>query len=193
MILEKAALRWFVGICLAGIAISAFASDERVERNSFLATKADSVEALVHETATDRAVLDRFERHFGMSRQEILSYFGTLHLARLNEAGVYRIYSVNDQGVILSHMETLKAGDRVFADQSGKPILKARCGNAMVPGSTMMQALVSPVVAGTEGMQAVTLTTPESQELAMMMPVETPTTPIAVAPEMPVATTSRQG
>jgi len=151
------------------------------------------VTALVQETATDKAVIDRFERHFGMSRQEILRYFGSLHLATLNVTGVYRIYSVDDAGVIKAHVQRLKAGERVFADTKGTPILQAKCGNAMVPGSNELQTAVSPAVSGPSGLQALAVTSPLSEELALETPVEAPTTPVAVAPEMPVTTTSSQG
>ena len=190
--IEKAALRWAVGIFLASASIFSMASN-RVEPNAFLDRKADTVSALVEETASDSAVLDRFERHFGMSREELLRYFGGLHLAKLNADGVYKVYSVDDQGVIKSHVERLRAGVRVFADSNGIPILKASCGNALTAGSNALQAKLIPTVTGAnDALLDLTVTIPESQEFAAQMPVGTPTTPIALEPEIPVTGTNSQ-
>ncbi|HVT11577.1 MAG TPA: PEP-CTERM sorting domain-containing protein [Fimbriimonadaceae bacterium] len=180
------------------IACTALASDKRAEPNAFLAKKADSVTQLVHEVETDSDVADRYERHFGKSKDELVSYFGALHLAKLNSEGVYVIYSVDDQGVIKSHPQRLKAGTLVFADDKGQPILKASCGNAMVAGSNALQTSVTPSIGpASNTLHDVAASPPDAmEEVIARSAVVTPTSPVALAPEMPsqISTgTSNQG
>ncbi len=188
-------LRGVAAACILALTVSAFASD-RAEPNSFLNKRANSVPQLVQEVRTDDAVADRFARHFGKTREELVEYFGTLHLARLNSDGTYMIYLVDDQGVIKAKPQRLKAGTRVFADAAGTPVLKASCGNAMVPGTNAQVTSVNPgVIQASDTLRSVPVTTPESSSTFTQTAVLTPTSPIALAPEMPQVTTgnSNQG
>lgn len=193
---EKFYIRWIAVVLLASIACVALASDKRVEPNAFLSTKANSVTQLINEVETDPAVADRYVRHFGKSKQELAAYFGTLHLAKLNATGVYIIYSVDSEGVIKSHPQKMKVGTLVFADSGGQPILKASCGNAMVSGTNAQLPIMSPAIGqATETIQSVEATPPGSVEEGMAQNVVlTPTSPVALAPEMPLPTgTGNQG
>ncbi|HWA83979.1 MAG TPA: PEP-CTERM sorting domain-containing protein [Fimbriimonadaceae bacterium] len=190
--------RWVVLALALSIACSALASDKRAEPNAFLAKKADTVSQLVHEVETDSDVADRYERHFGKSKEELVGYFGALHLAKLNTEGVYVIYSVDDQGVIKSHPQRLKAGTLVFADATGQPVLKASCGNAMVAGTNALQTTVAPTIGqATDTLHDVAMSPPNPMEdVIARNAVITPTSPVALAPEMPnqISTgTSNQG
>ncbi len=178
-------MKWLLAACvLAACAVAA--ASQRVEPNAFLAKKVTSVSTLIDQVSTDAEVADRYERHFGKSKSEVIRLFTTLHLARLNNAGTYRIYSVLPNGSIKAHAEKLKAGTRVFADASGMPILKMSCGNAMLTGSdTQSTALLPSVTQPNANMQAVSLTTPDSQIVANQTPVITPGSPIALSPEFP--------
>src|SRR5512133_2971328 len=82
---ELIRLRWIVGLGLAACMATALASGARPEPNAFLNKRADSIPQLVQEVRSDDEVADRYARHFGKSRDELIQYFSTLHLARINE------------------------------------------------------------------------------------------------------------
>jgi len=178
-------LRWICAVCIFA-AFAVASASQRAETNAFLATHVNSVSQLIEEVSRDGAVADRYERHFGKKKSELVVFFGTLHTARLNSAGTYRIYSVLDNGSIKAHVERLKAGTRVFADASGMPVLKLSCGNAMMTGTDAQTTALSPSVTGqTNVLQTVSLTTPESQIVTNQSEVLTPGSPIALSPEFP--------
>lgn len=140
---EKVAKRWGMGICVFAASVSALAS-RRAEPNAFLATKADSVAQLLQEIRADREVAGRYARHFGKTRSQLLTYFASLHLAKLNEDGIYTVYGVDPKGAIKSHAQKLKAGTKVFSDPLSVPILLAGGGNAMVSGCNAQILFITP-------------------------------------------------
>src|SRR6185369_9779804 len=81
---EKLFLRWVAAAFVLTVSAAAFASD-RPEPNAFLNRKADTINQLIQEVQGDGVVADRYVRHFGKTKEELIQYFGTLHLARLNE------------------------------------------------------------------------------------------------------------
>jgi hypothetical protein len=182
--------RLVAGICLLAFSALAF-SYQRVERNSFLSTAAPTVSALIQEVRSDKVVADRYERHFGMTYEEVLRFFATLHLAKLNSDSVYMVYLVDDQGVIKAHPQKLKAGTRVFANAEGTPVLLAKCGNAMIPGSNALTAVILPSVAESSVvLRDLSLTTPVADEIDTKSPLFTPNQPAAILPEMPPTITT---
>lgn len=183
---EKTVLRWVVALSVLIAAAFASASD-RPEPNAFLNKKADTVPQLIREVRSDSEVADRYERHFGKSREELIQYLGELHLARLNADGTYMIYAVDDNGIIKARPQRLKAGTRVFADASGMPVLKASCGNAMVPGSNALSTTVAPSVGqATSALHTIPVTTPESIEsITQMNAALVPGEPAAIMPIIP--------
>jgi hypothetical protein len=132
-------------------------------------------------------VADRFERHFGKTKDELIEYFGTLHLARLNQDGTYPIFSVDDHGVIKAHYQKLKAGTKVFADANGMPILKASCGNALVSGSTLQLPPVhASVGVFNDRPRDLVVTSPIASEIQpVALLAEPPGAPVAVMPVLP--------
>lgn len=173
-------------IC-AALVLTSVAAFARPEPNAFLNRRVSNVRELVSQVRTDDQVADRFERHFGMSQSALVDYFSGLHVATLNEDGTYMVYSVPKDGVIKAHVERLDKGTRVFADASGMPILKASCGNALVPGSTAQVPMLSPgVPAMAQTLRAVDVTTsagaavPETNYVAMAPPQ-----PVALQPATP--------
>lgn len=182
-------MRWIVAVTVLTLGCVAWAS--RPEPNAFLNRKADTVQQLVQQVKTDGEVADRFERHFGKSKEELVAYFSDLHLARLNEDGTYMIYSVDDKGIIKARPQHLKAGTRVFADASGLPVLKASCGNAMTSGSNVLTTTVSPAIStATDTLREFAVTTPESVAVTNQTAVVTPASPIALMPATPGAVTT---
>jgi hypothetical protein len=113
--------KWFGILVIFGVmATSVFA---RPDRNAFINTKAETTAELVAQAKRDKSVMDRYMRHFGMTRAEVLEYLGTLKPDTIKEEGVYAIYSVPEGGRIKMHLEKLKKGHRVFAQQDGTPQL----------------------------------------------------------------------
>jgi hypothetical protein len=187
---ENILLRWALAGCLVLAAAISVGSD-RPEPNAFLNRSVSSVTGLVREVQNDPDVADRYVRHFGKSKEDVLAYFRTLHLAKLNSDGTYIIYSVDDNGVIKSHPELMKKGTLVYADSDGVPILKAKCGNALVAGSNQVAAMLNPTVGSTtEAMRTIPVTSAESMSTLPQTAVLTPTEPVAVAPILPPPTGS---
>src|SRR5580700_8021517 len=101
------------GIVLASVlAVSALASADRPARNAFVDYSFYSVGDLIKEVKNDSRVADRFERHFGMTRQQVVDYIAGLHVGRLQSSAVYEVYSVPPDGHIKMHFQELKRGER---------------------------------------------------------------------------------
>jgi hypothetical protein len=186
---EKVLIRWIVGACL--LTSMAWALD-RPEPNAFLNRRADSVSQLITEIKTDPAVADRYARHFGKTRDEMVQLVSQLHVAKLNATGTYMIYSVDDEGIIKARPQRLKAGTRVFADANGVPVLKASCGNAMVAGTNAQGAFLSPAMANvSDQLREIAVTTPVGvEEGAAPMAAAVPQTPLALTPATPPQVTT---
>ncbi len=101
--------------------------------NSFFVRPARSVTELLQQVRQEPVVLDRFMRHFQLSREELLDYFRSLRTARLPADTLFTIYNVNHEtGEIYSKQRTLKKGELLFVEASGRPVLQASCGNPLV-------------------------------------------------------------
>lgn len=107
----------------------------RTEPNAFLNRPASTAQALKAQLLADRQVMDRFMRHFGMTRQQVLTMVADLSLARLPQDGVYLVYNCSESEEIRARVMYYKRGTLVWVDKMGTPILKASCGNPMVRGS----------------------------------------------------------
>lgn len=176
------------GLSLGLLFIASIAS-AHMPRNSYLAYCAHSTSELVHEVKTNPVVVARYERHFQMTPTQVVQYFSTLHVETLEETKVYTMYSVPKGGWIKSHLQTLHAGQKVWADQSGSPVLFYACGN---PISTSGFNRPAP----TQGMVASTTPTPQghatspneivspSNEIALLP--STPSTPLPPTINTPV-------
>lgn len=101
-------------------------------RHAFLERPVSNTSQLVAQLASNKTVLDRYERHFAMSESELMAYFQTLTPGKLSETKARWVYLVREDGMIDMRSETLKAGTKVFVDPSGKPILVMSCGNPLV-------------------------------------------------------------
>lgn len=119
------------GIVAVGITASAMA---RPELNAFINRPANTVPELIAQIKSDRAVADRFMRHFSMSREEVIEYIGTLRLGTLSKSAYYTIYSAPENGTIKAHVSFFKKGTPAFVDAEGNPILRVKCANPFVSG-----------------------------------------------------------
>lgn len=129
-------MRHFWMIVVSGTTIiPTVAQARKTEPGSFLDWPVASTGRLVRQFDRDHAVRDRYERHFGHSRQYLHHWFGSLRLKRLTQDGVWDIYNVHHDGMVRRKNLHMRKGTLVFVDPNGTPILKQSCGNPMVPGS----------------------------------------------------------
>lgn len=137
--LKRVALIWVAG-CVA------LAAAARPVRNSFLDYPVRSPQDLVREVETDPAVADRYERHFGMSKAQLIGYLQSLHRDRIETAGSYSVYSVPLNGQLKMHEQRLKVGEPIFSDPDGKPILMVKCGNPLTLGPANTRSPVTQAI-----------------------------------------------
>lgn len=135
-------LRRILGVC-GFIAVLAALSQARTEGNSFLNKPASTPSDLVRQVETDPEVRGRYMRHFGMTKTEVVDMLSKLRLGRLATDGVFTVYNVPKWEEVRSKALLFKKGTLVWYDNDGRPVLKASCGNPMVRGTDIGQALVS--------------------------------------------------
>jgi len=187
------------GFVLAAVLSVAVVASARPLPNSFVDHRVNSVSGLIREIKTDHDVADRYMRHFSMSEDELISWIGTLHETRLSGAETFQIYSIPPDGHVKMHVQTLRAGERVFCDPSGVPVIMVACGNPLSLGPikplTPVQTAEStpaPVLAPTPPLAAVPTpamvilapATPEAIE-AVIPPLEQPAAPFTLCPPAP--------
>jgi hypothetical protein len=154
----------------------------RPDLNAFLNRKADTTAELVAQAKRDPAVMDRYMRHFGMTRTEVIEYLNTLHPDTLRQEGIYAIYSVPEGGRIKMHVKKLDKGSKVFAGSDGNPQLIMLCGNPLTLGPKQVVALNKTPVT-TE------ITTAEDVPQEIVTDIETEFEPVAmVTPTEPTYT-----
>ena len=120
--------------CLAVLALGTFAFAQ-TGPNPFIKTPAPTLDALLGQIESDPIVMDRYMRHFGMMREEVLSYISSLSLGTVREDGVYLMYNTPESGEIRARVLFFKKGTKVWVDVAGTYTLKVSCGNPMVRGT----------------------------------------------------------
>lgn len=143
-----------IATMIAATMLVALAS-ARTEPNSFLNKPVETHAALMKQISSDPQVMNRFMRHFGMTRDEVINYFNTLKLDTLKSDGVYLVYNVPESEEIRARAIFYKKGTKVWVDQQGTLVLKASCGNPMIRGTdsssvtveSPIEAAVAPVTA----------------------------------------------
>ena len=91
--------------------------------------------------------MNRFMRHFGMTRNEVVTYFSGLKRSTVKESGPYLVYNTPETGEIRARVLYFEKGTPVWVDSDGNYILKVSCGNPMVRGSADQKADTGEVVA----------------------------------------------
>ncbi len=124
---------YFFGIGALILSLSASAV-ARPDVNAFLNRKVSDTSGLVAQIKDDPEVADRYERHFSMSKGEVVDYMVGLHRSTLDRDGMYTVYSVPNGGRLKMHVEKLKKGEPVFVDATGRPALIVKCGNPVTRG-----------------------------------------------------------
>ncbi len=126
-----------IAACVVFAALSALSVAQRVEPNSFINKPANTVEELVAQASTDKVVMSRYMRHFGMTRDEVLAYLKGLRNSEIKEDGAYLIYNTPESGEIRARVMYYRKGTKVWVDRDGNYILKCNCGNPMVRGTDL--------------------------------------------------------
>lgn len=180
-----------IATMIAATMLVALAS-ARTEPNSFLNKPVDTHAALMRQITTDSQVMNRFMRHFGMTRDEVVSYFNTLKLDTLTQDGVYLVYNVPESEEIRARAIFYKKGTKVWVDPQGTLVLKASCGNPMIRGTdnttvevqTAVEAAVAPVTASAVVPPGVGV-----DPVAQSLPVDVESSALAFPTEAPVDVT----
>ncbi|MCO5296363.1 MAG: hypothetical protein M9921_05850 [Fimbriimonadaceae bacterium] len=167
-----------------GLAASAMA--HRPEPNAYLNRPAHSTAELVQQAKSDPAVMDRYMRHYGMSRQEVIELLSGLHLAAMAQDTPMAVYNCSEQdGVIRSRLFVIKKGSWVFADASGRPVVKKTCGNPFwttpPPAPDEVQTATLPATIRQDELMASVETMPVAELVEPAFEVPEPL-PYAVAP-----------
>lgn len=158
-------------------------------RGSYIRRPVNSVSDLIRHTKQDPVVMDRFRRHFRLTGDQVVAYFGTLRMARLARAGAYTVFNVREDGVVRSRVLNLPKGELVFADSNGRAILQKVCGNPMVweipqIGTSVVTAEpvgVTELGGETSPLELMTLTEPAVADIPIEPVVATPVVGSAVS------------
>jgi hypothetical protein len=181
-------LRRVIGILAVAMVLAACAV-ARPDRNAFINQKVATTSELVNQARRDKSVMDRYMRHYGMNREEVLAFLGTLKPDAIKEEGIFAIYSVPEGGRIKLHMERLKKGHKVFSSRDGEPQLVLKCGNPLTLGPKSVVALnrtpvtTAEIVVEQSPIEIMTEIEGEIEPLMALQPAE-PTYVIIGPPEL---------
>jgi hypothetical protein len=181
-------------VWLAGTAIAA-ESIAVVPRNSYLIRPVASARELANQIRTEPVVAQRYARHFKRSAWEFADYVEkNLRLTRLERAQTFNVYYAPPDDRLLVVRRTLPKGTPVFAEKrSGKPILKANCGNPLTPASSIPPPQATrPIeivsVATPTPVFAEVIDTPQAPTLEIVEIVDTPIEEVVAADVVPTET-----
>lgn len=122
-------------------AVAAFAAESIavVPRNSYLIRPVGSARELANQIRTEPIVAQRYARHFKRSAWEFAEYVEkNLRLTRLERAQTFNVYYSPPDDRLMVVRRTLPKGTPVFVEKkTGKPILKANCGNPLTPAASI--------------------------------------------------------
>jgi hypothetical protein len=180
---------------LAGTAIAA-ESIAVVPRNSYLIRPVASARELANQIRTEPVVAQRYARHFKRSAWEFADYVEkNLRLTRLERAQTFNVYYSPPDDRLLVVRRTLPKGTPVFVERNtGKPILKANCGNPLTPAAaipTPPQATLPVEVASVATpipMFADTINAPQAPVIEIVEIAEAPIEEVVAADVLPTET-----
>ena len=166
---------------LAGTAI-AVESIVVVPRNSYLVRPVASARELANQIRTEPVVAQRYARHFRRSAWEFADYVEKhLRLTRLERAQTFNVYYAPPDDRLLVVRRTLPKGTPVFVEKrSGKPILKANCGNPLTPAASI------PPPQATRPIEIASVATPTPVFAEVIDTPQTPTIEIVEIVDAPI-------
>lgn len=185
----------FVLSLLTSVAIAA-ESIAVVPRNSYLIRPVASARELANQIRTEPVVAQRYARHFKRSAWEFADYVEkNLRLTRLERAQTFNVYYSPPDDRLLVVRRTLPKGTPVFVERNtGKPILKANCGNPLTPAAaipTPPQATLPVEVASVATpipMFADTINAPQAPVIEIVEIAEAPIEEVVAADVLPTET-----
>lgn len=184
-----------VWICTAAAAAFATESIAIVPRNSYLIRPVGSARELANQIRTEPIVAQRYARHFKRSAWEFAEYVEkNLRLTRLERAQTFNVYYSPPDDRLMVVRRTLPKGTPVFVEKkTGKPILKANCGNPLTPAAsiptpqaqvpTEMSAVVVPQPIFSES-----LNVPQSPVIELVEVPDAPIEEVVAADVLPTET-----
>lgn len=164
-----------------------------VPRNSYLIRPAASAQELANQIRTETVVAQRYARHFKRSAWEFAEYVEkNLRLTRLERAQTFNVYYSPPDSRLMVVRRTLPKGTPVYVERStGKPILKANCGNPLTPAASIptqpqttlpveVAAVATPTPLLTES-----IAPPQAPTLEIVEIAETPLEEVVAADVLP--------
>ena len=166
---------------LTSVAIAA-ESIAVVPRNSYLIRPVASARELANQIRTEPVVAQRYARHFRRSAWEFADYVEKhLRLTRLERAQTFNVYYAPPDDRLLVVRRTLPKGTPVFVEKrSGKPILKANCGNPLTPAASI------PPPQATRPIEIASVATPTPVFAEVIDTPQTPTIEIVEIVDAPI-------
>ncbi len=168
--------------CTIGSAAWSLDPNGEVPPRSFLNAPARNTTALISSLDSPR-VLHTYQRHYGVSRDELEQFFRTLHLRQLGKTSRMQVYHVDHKtGLVGSGMRTLKGTELVWVSADDTPLLVARCGNPLG------RRIFLPPAAEISKMTSTEIAVPQPEvvlEPAMPEPITVAVTP-ETAPLVPI-------
>jgi hypothetical protein len=166
-----------------------------VPRNSYLIRPVASAWELANQIRTEPVVAQRYARHFKRSAWEFADYVEkNLRLTRLEQAQTFNVYYAPPDNRLLVVRRTLPKGTPVFVEKrSGKPILKANCGNPLTPAASIPppQATLPIEIASVATpipMFADTINAPQAPVIEIVEIAEAPIEEVVAADVLPTET-----
>lgn len=180
-------------------ALFATAAVAQLPPNAFLVRPAHTPNALVQQAQQNPIVMDRYMRHFQMSRDEVVRYLGSLRVETVTEDTYYEVFNVPSKtGEIRSKRLLLKKGTKIFVDNAGRAVIHAECGNPMLRTDEASVAQPAMAMGGAAGPVSIEVPMPES--ITTDVGLITPTAPVypdvifeTPQPDQGIITTENQG
>lgn len=162
-------------VCMLSVSLMA----QRMPPNPFINKPVNTTQQLVDHVASDPVVLDRFMRHFQMTKEEVLDMLKTLRPGKLDKDGEYMVFNTQTKtGEIRGKKRHLKKGHLVWVDRSGTPILEFDCANPLVPGREP-EPVVAAITGAPAGVKPVQLEFETLAEEVFVFKVNEPMIPAA--------------
>lgn len=163
-----------------------------VPRNSYLIRPAASAQELANQIRTEPVVAQRYARHFKRSAWEFAEYVEkNLRLTRLERAQTFNVYYSPPDNRLMVVRCKLPKGTPVFVERNtGKPILKANCGNPLTPVASIPTSKAAPPIgiAGTATptpLLTESIAPPQAPTLEIVEIAETPLEEVVAADVLP--------
>ncbi|MHB0913394.1 MAG: hypothetical protein ACYC2Y_08105 [Armatimonadota bacterium] len=139
---------------------------------AFLTDTAISTQGLIDVVRLDPIAAGRYARHFGMTPDEVLTYFRqNLTVKTLDEPGSYTVYYLDAKGRIRSRVSQIPAGEPVFMTRTGQPVLLVKCGNPLVTKLPKVPDMPKSEVAQVEAAPDMVVAAAPAEPIAIDVPI----------------------